>query len=447
MKILLLSFYDLGKQPKIISEVYSRINSNDVEVDVIDYSIENIDVDTSLYDAIGIYASMHTASVLAQKFLQNKILPKKIFSFGLYGKFLSDSNKNIHYLDDFESDEFSRYLNIKLNNNFSLKNTVPNRKILPDISNYAHLTDGNNKIISGSADTTYGCKHSCTHCPVPIVFNGRFKTYSEKKIIQDVNNQIDQGARHISFNDPDFFNGPKYSLKILESLKNKFPSVTYDSTIKVEHILKYEKYFTELSNLNMLFVISAFETTNDKILNILQKNHSFYDITKATEISLLNKIDIRPTWMPFTPWTELIDLHNIISFIEKYQLRETVDPIQLTIKLLIPNDSLILKTPEIHNYIDEYDTSSFSYLWSYKNSNVDELQKRLFEYVVESNDIDENTQYLDMVNLIEEFSDISLLGINDYHYKKTPKLSESWFCCSEPNQIQLNRIRSNTALI
>ena len=105
MKILLLSFYDLGKQPKIISEVYSRINSNDVEVDVIDYSIENIDVDTSLYDAIGIYASMHTASVLAQKFLQNKILPKKIFSFGLYGKFLSDSNKNIHYLDDFESDE------------------------------------------------------------------------------------------------------------------------------------------------------------------------------------------------------------------------------------------------------------------------------------------------------------------------------------------------------
>ena len=447
MKILLLSFYDLGKQPKIISELYSRLKTNYIEVDIVDYSIEDRDIQLEEYDALGIYASMHTASVLAQNYLKNKILPKKVFTFGLYGNVLSELNENIYYVEDFESDKLSTYLNIKFNDNFTLKNTVPDRKILPDISKYAHLVKGNRKLIAGSVETTYGCKHSCTHCPVPIVFNRSFKTYSEEKIINDVSNQIESGAKHISFNDPDFFNGPKYSLKILDILVNKFPSITYDSTIKVEHILKYEKYFIELSKMNMLFVISAFETTNDFILNILQKNHSSYDIEKATEISLLNNMDIRPTWMPFTPWTEIKDLHNIISFIEKYQLRETVDPIQLTIKLLIPKNSLILTTPEIQKYIGVYDQESFSHLWSYKNPQVGELQETLFDYILQSYDTDEKTQYKDMATLIEEFSNVKLLSTNGYDYKQTPKLSESWFCCSEPNQIQIDRIRSNIPVI
>lgn len=447
MKILLLSFYDLGKQPKIISELYSRLKTKYIEVDIVDYSIEDRDIQLDQYDAMGIYASMHTASVLAHNYLKNKILPKKVFTFGLYGNVLSELNENIYYVEDFESEKLSTYLNIKFNDNFTLKNTVPDRKILPDISKYAHLVKGNTKLIAGSVETTYGCKHSCTHCPVPIVFNRSFKTYSEEKIISDVSNQIESGAKHISFNDPDFFNGPKYSLKILDTLVNKFPSITYDSTIKVEHILKYEKYFTELSKMNMLFVISAFETTNDFILNILQKNHSSYDIEKATEISLLNNMDIRPTWMPFTPWTEIKDLHNIVSFIEKYQLRETVDPIQLTIKLLIPKKSLILTKPEIRKYIGVYDQESFSYLWSYKNPQVGELQETLFEYILQSYDTDENTQYKDMVTLIEEFSNVKLLSTNGYDYKQTPKLSESWFCCSEPNQIQIDRIRSNIPVI
>ena len=48
--------------------------------------------------------------------------------------------------------------------------------------------------------------------------------------------------------------------------------------------------------------------------------------------------------MPFSPWTEKQDLPNIIKLIEEYKLRETVDPIQLTIKLLVPKNSLIVRT-------------------------------------------------------------------------------------------------------
>jgi len=447
LKILLLSFYDLGKQPKIISELYKKLDNGSNQIDVVDYSIEEKNLTLDNYDVLGIYASMHTASVLAEQYLRDRKLPNKLFVFGLYANVFSEMFSNFQSIHSFDSDELESLLEVQLNPNYSFKHSVPDRTILPSITDYSHIVDGSNNLIAGSVETTYGCKHECTHCPVPIEFKGMFKTFGTEKIITDVTNQVEEGAKHISFNDPDFFNGPKHALKILQLLNEKHPSITYDSTIKVEHILKYPDYFQELKNLNMLFVISAFETTNDHVLNILQKNHSFNDLNKAVELSLENKIDIRPTWMPFSPWTEQNDLISIIKLIENYKLRETVDPIQLTIKLLVPKNSLILKRPEMKEYLLDYDPSSFSYAWKYKFPNIDNIQNELFTYVLQHESENEYTQYLGLVDILESHTNETLLNSEKYSQRIVPKLSETWFCCAEPNKIQLDRIKSNKALI
>ena len=447
MKILLLSFYDLGKQPKIISELYKKLDNGSNQIDVVDYSIEEKNLTLDNYDVLGIYASMHTASVLAEQYLRDRKLPNKLFVFGLYANVFSEMFSNFQSIHSFDSDELESLLEVQLNPNYSFKHSVPDRTILPSITDYSHIVDGSNNLIAGSVETTYGCKHECTHCPVPIEFKGMFKTFGTEKIITDVTNQVEEGAKHISFNDPDFFNGPKHALKILQLLNEKHPSITYDSTIKVEHILKYPDYFQELKNLNMLFVISAFETTNDHVLNILQKNHSFNDLNKAVELSLENKIDIRPTWMPFSPWTEQNDLISIIKLIENYKLRETVDPIQLTIKLLVPKNSLILKRPEMKEYLLDYDPSSFSYAWKYKFPNIDNIQNELFTYVLQHESENEYAQYLGLVDILESHTNETLLNSEKYSQRIVPKLSETWFCCAEPNKIQLDRIKSNKALI
>lgn len=447
MKILLLSFYDLGKQPKIISELYKKLDNGSNQIDIVDYSIEEKNLTLDNYDVLGIYASMHTASVLAEQYLRDRKLPNKLFVFGLYANVFSEMFSNFQSIHSFDSDELESLLEVQLNPNYSFKHSVPDRTILPSITDYSHIVDGSNNLIAGSVETTYGCKHECTHCPVPIEFKGMFKTFGTEKIITDVTNQVEEGAKHISFNDPDFFNGPKHALKILQLLNEKHPSITYDSTIKVEHILKYPDYFKELKNLNMLFVISAFETTNDHVLNILQKNHSFNDLNKAVELSLENNIDIRPTWMPFSPWTEQNDLISIIKLIENYKLRETVDPIQLTIKLLVPKNSLILKRPEMKEYLLDYDPASFSYAWKYKFPNIDNIQNELFTYVLQHESENEYTQYLGLVDILESHTNETLLNSEKYSQRIVPKLSETWFCCAEPNKIQLDRIKSNKALI
>jgi radical SAM superfamily enzyme YgiQ (UPF0313 family) len=447
LKILLLSFYDLGKQPKIISELHKKLDNGSNQIDIVDYSIEEKNLTLDNYDVLGIYASMHTASVLAEQYLRDRKLPNKLFVFGLYANVFSEMFSNFQSIHSFDSDELESLLEVQLNPNYSFKHSVPDRTILPSITDYSHIVDGSNNLIAGSVETTYGCKHECTHCPVPIEFKGMFKTFGTEKIITDVTNQVEEGAKHISFNDPDFFNGPKHALKILQLLNEKHPSITYDSTIKVEHILKYPDYFQELKNLNMLFVISAFETTNDHVLNILQKNHSFNDLNKAVELSLENNIDIRPTWMPFSPWTEQNDLISIIKLIENYKLRETVDPIQLTIKLLVPKNSLILKRPEMKEYLLDYDPASFSYAWKYKFPNIDNIQNELFTYVLQHESENEYTQYLGLVDILESHTNETLLNSEKYSQRIVPKLSETWFCCAEPNKIQLDRIKSNKALI
>ena len=447
MKILLLSFYDLGKQPKIISELHQKLSNGTNQIDIVDYSIEEKSLVLTDYDALGVYASMHTASVLAEEFLRGKRLPDKLFVFGLYAKVFSEIYNNFNIIQNFESEDLESLLKVKLNSEYSFKHSVPDRTVLPPITDYSHIVDGSNNLIAGSVETTYGCKHECTHCPVPIEFKGMFKTFGTEKIVQDVSNQVEVGAKHISFNDPDFFNGPKHALKILELLNSKHPKITYDSTIKVEHILKYPQYFQELKDLNMLFVISAFETTNDQVLTILKKNHTADDLKSAVELSLENSIDIRPTWMPFSPWTEIKDLINIINLIENYKLRETVAPIQLTIKLLIPKNSLILSSKEMNPYVGDFDPTSFSYKWSYHNPEIDTLQKQLFKYVLDNESIDEYEQYLGLVDIVESHTGVSLIKDAEYVKRSVPKLSETWFCCSEPNKIQLDRIKSNKALI
>ncbi len=56
-------------------------------------------------------------------------------------------------------------------------------------------------------------------------------------VLEDIRRQIAAGAEHITFGDPDFLNGPKHANRIIEQFHAEFPSITYDFTAKVEHLL------------------------------------------------------------------------------------------------------------------------------------------------------------------------------------------------------------------
>lgn len=65
-------------------------------------------------------------------------------------------------------------------------------------------------------------------------------------VMEDIRQQVREGATPISFGDPDFFNGPTHGLRLARGLHDAFPVVTFDATIKIQHLIDHAQLLPEL---------------------------------------------------------------------------------------------------------------------------------------------------------------------------------------------------------
>jgi radical SAM superfamily enzyme YgiQ (UPF0313 family) len=251
---------------------------------------------------------------------------------------------------------------------------VPDRTALPVLDRYARLEHRGENRVTGYAEASRGCLHLCTHCPIPPVYGGRFFVIPKEIVLEDVRRQVAGGATHITFGDPDFLNGPGHVMSVVRAMHAEFPELTFDITTKVEHILECGDVLPELGRLGCLFLISAVESVSDAVLEILEKNHTRAEIEEAVRLVRAAGIEPRPTWVAFTPWTTLGDYLDMLAFIEEHDLIDHVDPVQYTIRLLVPPGSYILNRPEMKPYLGPLDQASFSYRWTHPDPHVDAVR-------------------------------------------------------------------------
>src|SRR5262249_57528241 len=116
--------------------------------------------------------------------------------------------------------------------------------------------------------------------------------------------------------------------KIGRAVEGGLGERTFDFTAKIEHVLKHPEVFPELGASGCLFMVSAVESLSDRVLTVLEKNHTRADVEKALKIVHAAGIALRPTWVAFTPWTTLGDYLEVLEFIEENGLIDHVDPVQ-----------------------------------------------------------------------------------------------------------------------
>ena len=162
---------------------------------------------------------------------------------------------------------------------------MPDRSRLPGLREYARLrvAEGIERM-AGHTEASRGCKHFCRHCPVVPVYRGRFRVVDVATVMEDVDQQVEQGAGHITFGDPDFWNGPGHARTIVQELHRRHPDVTYDVTIKVEHLLRHAGDLPLLRDTGCLFVTSAVEAVDDHILEMLEKGHTRADVVTVLRL-------------------------------------------------------------------------------------------------------------------------------------------------------------------
>ena len=250
---------------------------------------------------------------------------------------------------------------------------LPLRAALPGLEKYAQLeTPSGNRLVA-SVEASRGCKHLCRHCPIVPVWQGRFVALDRELVLADIAQQVEAGASHVSFGDPDFLNGPTHALRLVRELHRRWPRVTFDATIKIEHLLQHRALLPELGASGCLFITSAVESLNDTVLGALDKGHLAADVPVAVELVRAAGLDLRPTLLPYTPWTAPGDLLALLDFIAAHEL--VVEPVQLALRLLIPPGSRILELAG--PWLGPLDPESFGHRWTHPDPRVDEQQRRV----------------------------------------------------------------------
>ncbi len=224
------------------------------------------------------------------------------------------------------------------------------------------LPDGGHET-AGYTEATRGCKHLCRHCPIVPVYGGRFRVVQRDVVLEDIASQIAAGARHVTFGDPDFFNGPAHAVAVVLTLHDRFPNVTYDVTVKIEHLVQQARHLPVLRDTGCLFITSAVEAFDDHVLEIFDKRHSSQDFVSALRLLRDLGIAMNPTFVAFTPWTTLDAYADFLLTIHRLDLVGNVAPVQYAIRLLIPEGSYLLKVPGLDAFLDGFDAEALCYRW------------------------------------------------------------------------------------
>src|SRR5260221_12807617 len=109
-----------------------------------------------------------------------------------------------------------------------------------------------------------------------------------------------------------------------------------------------------------MYIVTSVETLDDATLAILDKGHTRADILEALRLTDSAGFALWPTFVPFTPWTGLSDYLELLGFIESEGLIRHLDPVQLSIRLLVPPGTLLIANPPIRPFLGPPAASRFT---------------------------------------------------------------------------------------
>jgi radical SAM superfamily enzyme YgiQ (UPF0313 family) len=468
MNVVLISTYELGHQPFGLASPAAWLRRRGAGVSCLDLSRESLREDLIRHaDFVAFYLPMHTATRLAAQLIDpvRQLNPRAhLCVYGLYapvneayfrrlgvqtilgGEFEEALAEAVQAVIPSEARNPSGQ-NGAHNATISLDRLhfiVPDRAGLLPLRQYAHLVlpDGTHRV-AGYTEASRGCKHLCRHCPIVPVYDGTFRIIPRDVVLADIRQQVAAGAEHISFGDPDFFNGPAHALAIVEALHREFPRISYDATIKVEHLLRHAGHLPRLRDTGCLFVTTAVESVDDAVLERLDKGHTRADFLAVARLFRALGMVLQPTFVPFSPWTTLESYRDLLTVIAGHDLVENVTPIQLGIRLLIPAGSLLLELDDVRTIVGAFDPVALVYPWKHADPRLDALAQRVQDLAA-AGDKMKRTRAETFARIWRAAAEAAGASASDPAWQPPPvcsraampHLSEPWYCCAEPTQDQ-----------
>jgi radical SAM superfamily enzyme YgiQ (UPF0313 family) len=467
MRALLISTYEMGRQPFGLASPAAWLRAAGWDVACADVSKERLDpAGVRAADLVAFHLPMHTATRLALPLIDRvrHLNPAaRLCAYGLYAPLNGDALRALG-VDDVLGGEFEEELaaiaealgRVGTDGHASpgadehagpradghtgpslLKNAlprihflVPDRAGLPPLAKYATLQmPGGARRLVGYTEASRGCRHLCRHCPVVPIYNGQFRIVQRDVVLADIDAQIARGAEHITFGDPDFFNGPTHAMRIVEALHAAHPSISYDVTIKIEHLLRHRSLLPRLRDTGCAFVTSAVESIDDAVLALLAKGHTREDFVECVSVCRGAGVTLVPTFVAFHPWITLAGYCDLLDTIAGLGLIDHVAPIQLAIRLLIPDGSRLLELAGVRALVEGFDPQTLTHRWTHPDRRVDELQREIASLVGVRLTGDRRTVFEEISALAHARAGVPRPHTRPARDRATvPYLNEPWYC-------------------
>lgn len=469
--ILLLSCYELGHQPLGVAWPMGFLEAAGYRPIAQDLAVERLDPDHIRRAAlVGICVPMHTALRLGVRVATRvrELNPSaRIVFFGLYASLnaeaLLESAADFVIGGEYEgalvnlADALDGGPTVSVPG-VSVKGRVggpvlarldfraASRSGLPTLDRYAKLAINGEERIAGYVEASRGCKHLCRHCPIPPVYGGTFFPVPVETVMDDVARLHAAGARHITFGDPDFLNGPSHARRVVSAMHERFPDLTFDFTAKVEHLLHHAHLLTEFAASGAVFVVSAVESFNDSVLKNLVKGHTRAEAIIGIRLVRDAGLALRPSLVPFTPWATLDDYLELFDIIAWESVADTVDSVQFTIRLLVPPGSLLETDPSMTPYLDGLDPSAFTHRWRHPDPRMDVLHREATRLVEQATTADEDSavtfeRLRELARATRDNRSPNPIDVRPNPTRqRPPRLTEPWFCCAEPSDTLLTAV-------
>ena len=431
-RVLLISTYEQGHQPLGIAAPAAALSEAGHVVSAFDLAVESVDAARLLEaasesDLIGISTPMHTAARLgirvARQLHQHSdrivfygLAANSLRELGLGRAISGDTEPQLVQLANggraSDAPRFDRE-----------RRLVPDRSILPPLDQYARYRDASGgSHVAGYVEATRGCAHRCTHCPLTPIYAGRLRLNGADTVLADIDQQVADGAEHITFGDPDFLNAPELAMDLLRESAGRHPGLTFDATIKVEHLIEHQDLLPEMSRLGVTFITSAFESVDDQLLEILDKGHTARDLDTALHLVEQADIALRPTWLPFTPWTSAQHYLDLLRFVETRRLVDVTPPVQLGLRLLAPSDSPLVEPMRGIGSLVSYDSDGLTWNWRHADPRMDALQAEIAALAERQASFAQIKDAACRALAQEPWPDVSAPHVH------RPGLTEDWFC-------------------
>ncbi len=458
MRVVLISTYELGRQPFGLASPAAWLRAAGAEVTCADLAVTTLPEEAIRHAGlVAFYLPMHTATRMAAEPLrQVRILNPHVHlvAYGLYAPL------NAEYLyglgvktligGEFEAELVRVYKAISSDpephqrspegypvpslhrstapsahiHRERLAFVTPDRSNLPPLTAYAQLRTTQGDRVVGYTEASRGCKHTCRHCPIVPIYGGTFRIVSRDVVMADIRQQVLAGAQHITFGDPDFFNGPGHAIPLVQALHAEFPHVSYDVIIKVEHLLRHADLLPILRDTGCAFVTSAVESTDDTVLERFAKHHTRADFIHAVKLMHTIGLALSPTFVTFTPWTTRETYCDLLALIADLDLIEHVAPIQYAIRLLIPAGSLLLELSEVRELVQPFNAQSLYYPWRHPNPHIDALYDKIHRVAQRS--VPRREIFAAVWELAQQSPAPEQLF--DLANKPIPYVTEPWYC-------------------